>query len=424
MMIPFVATMAATLASPLAVPTGQELLDQMSYRAFQFFYQQSHATTGFSKDRAANFGTSDTFTVSSVASTGYALTAYAIAVKRNWLDRNTALGLARKTFRALVTTAPKNKGWFYHFIDWQTGARQWQCEVSSIDSALLFCGMIVAQQYFQDGQLTADFNTIMNAVDWKWMLTDGGTKPNSTTLCMGWKPESGFINARWGDYSEQKMLIVTALGASKDMPDTLWTAFSRPVVKYKNYTTYGGGPIFIHQMAEGYLDLRNKRDAKGYDYWNASKGEFLAQRQYAADNSTKFKNYGINYWGFNASDGPDGYQVSGFPGWGGDNGTISPTGVAASAEWIPTEAMACLDNIAALHPDAWGRYGFSNGINAQRNWKGPDQLGIDAGMAMVAIENRRDNFVRSQFMAHPIIKKGMSRITWIDTRKKSNAPKK
>jgi hypothetical protein len=40
------------------------------------------------------------------------------------------------------------KGFFYHFLDIETGRRFWQCELSTIDSASLFAGMLTAATYF------------------------------------------------------------------------------------------------------------------------------------------------------------------------------------------------------------------------------------------------------------------------------------
>ena len=43
---------------------------------------------------------------------------------------------------------PGYKGFYYHFLDMQTGKRVWQCELSLIDTALLIAGVLVAGCYF------------------------------------------------------------------------------------------------------------------------------------------------------------------------------------------------------------------------------------------------------------------------------------
>ena len=45
---------------------------------------------------------------------------------------------------------PHERGWFYHFVDPATGARQWQSELSSIDTALLLAGVITVRGCFPE----------------------------------------------------------------------------------------------------------------------------------------------------------------------------------------------------------------------------------------------------------------------------------
>jgi len=40
------------------------------------------------------------------------------------------------------------RGFYYHFLDMRTGRRVWQCELSTIDSAFLFAGMLTCAAYF------------------------------------------------------------------------------------------------------------------------------------------------------------------------------------------------------------------------------------------------------------------------------------
>ncbi len=41
----------------------------------------------------------------------------------------------------------------------------------------------------------------------------------------------------------------------------------------------------------------------------------------------------------------------------------------------------------------WGTYGFANAFNIDRNWYDRDVIGIDLGMALLAIENYRSGIV-------------------------------
>jgi len=405
------ATVAALSMMQTGPLQGQALLDDMSRRAVQFFWDQSHPTTGFTKDRANNSSTPDNFTVSSIASTGFSMIALAVGAERGWLDRNQALARARLTMKSVRTKAPKANGWVYHWMHWQTGTRQWNSEVSSIDTSIFLAGAIVADAYFNDPELRSDFTTWLNSINWYWMLTDGGSKPTSKSFCMGWVPESGWITARWDDYSEQRMLLLQAMGDDTSIPDTVWTSFKREFVPYYGMMVMEGGPIFLHQMSESFVDFTDKEDGQGHLYWDYSRTAFLANRKYCMVNPKGFAGYGPNYWGLNACDTPDGYRAPGAPGWGmnEDNGTISPTGIAATVNHIPTQAFSALNHIITTYPNSYGRYGFANGINAHRNWIGPHVIGIDLGMAMCAIENRRDRFVWKQSEKNAIMKRGEQR---------------
>lgn len=390
--------------------SGRPLLDDLSRRAVNFFVEQSHPTTGFTKDRAANLTNSDPFDVSSVASTGFAMVAYAVGAERGWIDQTTARSRARITARNLRTLAAKQNGWFYHFINWQTGQRVWNCEVSSIDTAILLAGLITADSYFQDATLTREVNAIFAGIDWQWMLTDGGTKPNSLTFSHGWKPETGWLNNRWDSYSEELTLLISAYGSWNAIPNGVWAALARPIHNYEGIELLTGGPLFVHQMTNGFFEFRNKRCPLGFDYWVATRRATLANHRYCIKNPKGFREYGELFWGLTASDGPDGYQAFGAPIWGDDNGTVAPTTVAASIEYHPRNVLATLANMRQKFPGAWGRYGFSNALNPQRNWIGPDVIGIDLGMMMCAIENERDDFVHRMTSRHRIVSQGFQRI--------------
>lgn len=385
---------------------GQALLDDMSQKAVRFFWEQAHPVTGFTKDRAANLTSSDTYTVASVASTGFALAATAIGAERGWLDQTAAKNRARVTVNFLLTRAAKDHGWFYHFIDWNTGARQWNCEVSSIDTSILLAGALVAERYFKDPDLSAKLNTIIKNIDWKWMLTDGGAKPASLTFSMGYHPETGFINSRWDSFNELMMLYIQALGANPRLPREVWTDWKRPIIRYAGMDLLVGGPLFMHQMSQSFLSFEDKRDPLGFDYWVETRHATAANRIYCVTNPNHYAHYSSVFWGLTACDTPTGYGGNGAPGYIQDDGTVAPTCVAASVEYMPTECMATLDNIYSLYPEAYGRYGFSNGLNPAKSWIGPDVIGIDLGMAMCAIENRRDGLVHRMSISHGINKQG------------------
>jgi hypothetical protein len=94
----------------------------------------------------------------------------------------------------------------------QTGRRAFQCELSTVDSAFLFAGMLTAAAYFD--AVTDDEHEIRNLADalyrranWAWAQNGGAT------LTHGWNPESGFLPYRWEGYDEGLLLYMLALGS-------------------------------------------------------------------------------------------------------------------------------------------------------------------------------------------------------------------
>jgi hypothetical protein len=397
--------------------------DDLSRRAFRFFWEQSNKTTGLTLDRASNVSDDvphpeepAKYTVASTAATGYALCAYAVGADRGWIDRASAVERTRHTLQWLNDHGLKEKGWFYHFINWETGERVWKSEVSSIDTALLLAGVVMAQSEFHDPGIDAEATRLYNAIDWNWMLTNGDQMSDQKTFCMGWHPEDGFISARWDHYYENPFFNVIALGLDPQLPTETWSAFKRDHLNYKGYEFLNGGPIFIHEMGHDFIDMKGKRDSLGYDYWVSSRDEILATRQWCIDNPGGFVGYSADIWGLNACDKPDGYGACAGFHTGDDDGTLMPTCVAGALMFAPDKAKASIAAYRAKYPSAYGRYGFPNGINPTKNWTDQDVIGIDLGMMLLGIEDYRDGLPQRLMAANPIIQRGMQRAGFHSTK--------
>lgn len=398
MLVPFVLAMAMT-APPQAL-TGQALLNDLSKRSVQFFWDHSHPLTGFTRDRAANEGTQGPNNVSSIAATGYALASYAIGSQRKWLDRDLARKRAIVTVTNVLQKHSGKNGWYYHFVDWSTGARVWNSEVSSIDSAIFFAGLSMAERGFADEKLTKLTNQVFAKIDWNWMLTDGGTKPTSLSFNHGWKPE-GFLAHRWSSFCEMGFLYILAYANWPAMPQGAWNAWGRPEVTYNGVNLLVGGPLFMHQMTQGFYDLKYYRDQLGFDYWVEGRNATLANRQYCLNNPQGFAGYGSNIWGLSACDIPTGYGAQGAPGWINDNGTLAPAAAVASVIYAKTLCTRAGEAFLQNYPASYGRYGFTTGINPSQNWRSPDVIGIDLGQMMLNIEIARDGLPYKYMMGNP-----------------------
>jgi hypothetical protein len=226
------------------------------------------------------------------------------------------------------------------------------------------------------------------------MLTNGGTQPGKRALSHGFRTEAGFLTYNYSAYSEAILLYFLGMGAEKNpLPPECWRAIDRPIYAYAGYESLRGGPIFIHQMPTGFFDLRNRRDDLGFDYWVSSANAMKIDRRFCADRSHLRKTYAQGFWGLNASDGPEDYVAHGAydaP----EDGTVSPTGAIASLVFEPAPAIAVARAMYdQLGGKIWGKFGFADAFNLDKDWASPDVIGIDLAMALIAIENYRTGLV-------------------------------
>lgn len=169
------------------------------------------------------------------------------------------------------------KGFYYHFLDMQTGRRAWRSELSTIDTTFLFAGMLAAAEYFaadttDEREIRELVGKLYRRADWQWMLNGG------SAVSHGWKPESGFIKYRWQGYSEALILYALGLGSpTHPLPVEAYAAWSST---YKWKKLYGheflyAGPLFIHQLSHLWIDFRGIQDefmrAKKIDYFENSR---------------------------------------------------------------------------------------------------------------------------------------------------------
>lgn len=395
-----------SFVEPAAIPyagSDEALLDEMERAAFDFFWSEAGAS-GQVRDRALLNG-NDKRREASIAATGFGLTALCIADARMYGKRTDILERVRATLRFACNKLPHEHGFFYHFIDLDSGQRAWKCELSSIDSCLLLCGVLTARQHFADAEIQDLATKIYERVDWTWMLNGG------KTLSMGWKPESGFLDGRWEHYCELMMMYLLALGSpTHPIPAECWKAWTRPTVKFQGIEYISGNdPIFTHQYSQAWFDFRGKRDAYA-DYFENSIKATKAHKQFCLSLRDEFPDYSDHFWGITASDSASGYQA-----WGGPprlgrlDGSVVPCAAGGSLPFLYPDCMGVLRTIRERYGKAWGRYGFTDAFNPLTNWYNPDVIGIDVGITMVMAENQRTGFVWKTFMKNKEAQLGMEK---------------
>ncbi len=404
---PFAWATEKMFAEPPRIPypgSDDQLLDEIEHAAYEFFWHAASSATGLVLDRTVMTGP-ETRREASIAATGFGLTGLCIADFRGYGETGAIRERVRQTLRFVKQTLPQEHGFFYHFIDGETGERLRQCELSSIDSSLLLCGVLTARQYFPDTEIQDLATAIYERVDWPWMLNGG------QTFSMGWKPESGFLRARWRHYCELMMLYLLALGSpTHPVSSETWKAWTRPTVKFQDLKYISGhDPLFTHQFSHAWFDFRGKKDAYA-NYFENSITATKAHKRFCLSLHHKFPDYNTDLWGITSSDSVTGYQA-----WGGPprlgrlDGSVVPCASAGSLPFLRDDCMQVLRNIRERYPKAWGHYGFVDAFNPLTNWYDADVIGIDIGITMLMAENARSEFVWKTFMMNKEAERGMER---------------
>jgi hypothetical protein len=375
--------------------TDDQLLEEIVSRAFSFFWNEAGPHTGLVRDRALADGGPDPRRVASIAATGYGLGALCIGHKRDYLPPRQIGARVVTTLRFLLNHAEQYNGFFYHFLDIETGKRTRLSEVSPIDTSILLCGVLMAREYFRDPTITQLANTLYRRINWRWMLNGGNT------FALGWTPEYKFIGARWDVYCELMMMYLLAIGAPTfNISPASWNDFSRPKMEFDGYTWISAAdPLFVHQYSHAWFDFRNVRD-QYTNYFQNSAIATYAHKLFCLSIRWRFPDYDDNTWGITASDSRLGYQA-----WGGPpeigyiDGTVVPCATAGSLPFLPKETTAVLANLYnAWGLRAWKAYGFVDAFNPRTSWTDVDVLGIDQGITMLMVENHRTGFIWEYFM--------------------------
>ena len=435
---------------PLAPPPDPAIafLDTLEQRTFHYFWDLTNPQSGLTPDRWP------TQSFSSIAAIGFALTAYPIGVERGYVTRVQA---AERTLRTLrfFWTAPQGSaasgmtgyhGFFYHFLDQDTGQRFGQVELSTIDTALLLAGVLFAQSYF-DGPAPVErairdtAESLYARAEWRW------AQPRPPAVSHGWTPEGGFLPYDWRGYNEAMILYVLALGSPTFPVDP--SAWGEWVSTYQWGSFYGQehvafGPLFGHQYSHVWVDFRGIQDAymrgRGIDYFENSRRATYAQRRYAVANPAMWRGYGDRIWGLTASDGPanvtlqlDGRTRDFHTYWArgaalgeiGDDGTVAPTAAGGSVAFVPEIAIPALIAMRETYgPHLFSTYGFLDAFNptftasvpVERGavdpalgWFDSDSLGIDQGAILAMVENYRSELVWRTMRRNPAIVRGLKR---------------
>ena len=408
----------------------------LQHEAFGYFLHESSPINGLVLDKtAANWP-------ASIAATGLALAAYPVGVERGLMPRPDAIERTLKILRFFWNSpqgpepdATGYRGFYYHFLDMQTGRRAWQCELSTIDSAFLLAGALTAAVYF-DGKAAGEQEIRMLAdrlyrrADWQW------AQNGADTVTHGWRPETGFIKYRWEGYDEALLLYILGLGSpTHPLPQSSYKAWASTYTWASRYDLeyLYAGPLFTHQLSHVWIDFRGIQDdfmrEKGIDYFENSRRATYVQQRYAIDNPLKFAGYGEHCWGITASDGPgpDSLKINGvlrqfydyvgrgIP-YGPDDGTLAPWAVVASLPFAPEIVLPAIDCfIHEIKLKTSNPYGFKATFNRTYpgnrshpgGWVSPWHFGLNQGPIVLMIENYRTGLLWQWMKQCPYVVAGL-----------------
>lgn len=429
------AVLALTFGATSAFAQSRDaVLDSLQYTGFRYFWDEANPLNGLVKDR------STPNSVCSIASTGFGLSAICVASDHGWITRAQARQRVLTTLNTFwngpqgpaTTGVIGYKGLYYHWLDMNTGLRRadWNSELSTIDTALLFAGILHAREFFtqneaSENQIRALADSITWRADWTFVRHPSGG------VYMGWNPSSGFSGfGRWIGYNEAMIMYILAIGSPRHpIPGSDWNIWTSGYSWQNFYANVGPyvtfGPLFGHQYSHCWIDFRQQNDAymrnKGITYFENSRRATLAQISYARFNGVLNQYFPTNpayqlgesdsLWGFTASDDPAGYAAHGAPNWSPENGTITPTAPISSLPFCADSVWPCIRNLYRSYKvyPLWGKYGFTDAFNPVKSpWIGLDVLGIDQGPIVMMIENYRNNMIWARFMKNADVQRGLA----------------
>lgn len=399
--------------------TMQILLSELK-DSFEFFYHYTNLAA-----KSPGFGLTLDSTkkphIASIASVGFSLTAWIIAVERGYLDSQRAIEITRRTLNTLLHTASHHHGFFAHYLHMDSGERYGKCEFSTIDTALCLNGVITAAAYFQDVEISSLAEQLLERVDWDFIVFE---KDGKTLFRMAYNPDRGgdyvtgqpgFIH-QWDMAAEQKMMYLQAAAYLEPaVARALYKGFRRDMSIYNGQQIIlnPGGTLFAYLFSEAWLDAGAFLDADGVDWFKNTQLAALANRGFCLEHAEDYATYHENSWGCSAGDSPWGYDVSGAtpalvkpkP-----NGTVSIYSAISCLPYIPEHVLALVEYLFHQQPQTWGQYGFFDAYNLAVSppWFSSAIYGIDKGCSMLMIENYLSGLVWKTYTHSPLIQKSLA----------------
>lgn len=380
----------------------EALMEAVARKTFNYFWNEVNPSNGLIRDRNTKGSPC------SIAAVGFGLSSIPVGIERGWITRDEGYVRALTTLKTFAGGGVEGKnGFYYHFVDMSEGRRFGDSEISSIDTALFLAGALTVGRYFEGTEVESLANKLYEAADWQWMMNEGDT------LSMGWKPEIGFLSARWNSFNEGLLAYVLAIGSpTYPIPASAWDNIFRPV--NENYICLPQETLFVYQYPAAWIDFRNKEDRYA-NYFNNAATATRFNRLFAVMRRFNYSTYDMDIWGLSACDGPAGYKAYGAS-EGNHDGTVAPYASVASMPFTPELSIAAMRAMLKREGGLiWGKYGFVSGFNVDQNWYSDQHVGIDQGIIVLMLENYRSGLIWKLFMSHPAVADAMNKIGFVES---------
>lgn len=430
----------APTSRPTTFPAGiyefsaedAEFLNEVQHGCFLYFWNEVGTPAKIAKDRKLG-------PVASIAAVGFQLSSLPIGVERKWITREQGAERAATVLRALLDRDDNKKwGMYLHFPDVDTAGPSkhgYECEASTVDTALLIAGAIPAGEYF-GGEVAALVNRLVSEADWKrYAVAEKGF------ISMAWKPankksfdgEGEFMKHHWWVASDEERLVyflaVGTPNTAHAVDPALYYKLQRKMATDEPgaplpFAVSWNGSLFTYLFSHCWMHYailgkddpsRLGIDAPRIDWFANSRAAVLAHRERCAAQVECKSSLGANAWGLSACDGEKGYIVPSLrPSFENADRTfdctIAPYAAGTAIMMTPMESLAALHAFrdlkdAAGKPLVWnapdqGGYGFVDSfrLSGKTPWVSKDNIGIDVGPMLLGIENARTGLIWNLFM--------------------------
>lgn len=413
---------------PLSFTTDDEFLDFIQKTHINYMWEGAEQISGLAPERIHMDGIypQDDADVITTGGSGFGIAGLIVGIERGFIPREEGVGRLHKISDYLAN-ADRYHGVWSHWITGPTGKTKPFSQKDNggdlVESAFLMQGLLIAREYFKDGNeneklLAEKIDRLWREMEWDWYLN------GKDVLYWHWSPDYNWeMNFPLEGYNE--CLITYILAASSPthpIPSSAYhngwarggaiksenEAYGYPLILKHNGAEDYGGPLFWAHYSYIGLSPKGLRD-KYADYWLLNRNQAMINYLYCVQNPNNYDGYGENCWGLTASYTVDGYTAH-MP-FINDKGVITPTAALSSFPYTPEESMRALKHFYYEIGDSiWGKYGFYDAFSLQHDWFPQHYLAIDHLTIAPMIENYRTGLLWNLFMKAPEIQEGIKKL--------------